>query len=71
MKFIITTDRNGKAWLLNPAHIVAVTARSGKGHDWDDGAWVYLVKNQEATDSAEASIALNGKEAVQLLRDLT
>jgi len=42
---------------LNPAHIVAVTARSGKSHDWGTGAWIYLIKDQEATDEA---IALDG-----------
>lgn len=67
MKFIVTTDRNGKAWLLNPAHIVAVTARSGKGHDWDDGAWIYLTKNQDAVDEP---IGINGREAEQLLKNL-
>lgn len=52
---------------LNSAHIVAVTARSGKSHDWDTGAWVYLIKDQEAADEA---IALKRKEATQWMREL-
>lgn len=52
---------------LNPAHIVAVTARSAKSHDWDTGTWVYLIKDQEATDEA---IALDRKDATQWLREL-
>lgn len=67
MKFIITTDRDGKGWLLNRAHIVAVTPRSGKGHDWDKGALIYLTKDQDAVVDP---IAVDEKQATRLLKDL-
>lgn len=66
MKFVVTTDRDGKTWVLNTAHIVAVTTRSGHGGDWSEGAWINLTADSQVSDA----IALGEKEAVALLQAL-
>ncbi|MCU9047974.1 hypothetical protein OE470_06715 [Pseudomonas aeruginosa] len=66
MKFVETTDRNGKVWILNTAYIVAVTARSERGADWSLGAWVQVAGDSQLGDG----IILNEREARALLAEL-
>ncbi|MGX5221183.1 hypothetical protein ACVTMO_21405 [Pseudomonas segetis] len=63
MKFVATIDRDGKAYVLNTAHIVALTARSGRGSDWSEGAWIHLTADSQVKDS----IAIGEKDALDLL----
>lgn len=65
MKFVATADRDGKAWVLNVAQIVALTTRSGRGSDWSEGAWIHLVDYGQA--QARDPIAVGQKEAEDLL----
>lgn len=66
MKFIVTSDRNGRNWVLNTAHIAAVTPRSERGDDWSEGAWIHFNPDGKRDDS----IALSEKDAQILLKNL-